>query len=92
MQTIHSSILLQNSQTGQSIALMDGEYITALRTGAVTGVAAKYLSREESSVVTIFGSGNQAGTQLEAICAVRNIKKIYVHSLDIKEKEAPVKR
>ena len=87
MQTIHSTILLQDANTGESLALMDGEYITALRTGAVSGIAAKYLSREDSSVVTIFGAGNQARTQLEAICAVRDIKKVYVHSFNESRKE-----
>ncbi len=78
--TIYSVLMLNDAETGEPIALMDAEHITALRTGAVSGLAAKYLSSEEAKIVCIFGSGVQAKTQLEAICAVRKIEKAYVFS------------
>ena len=52
-----------------------------MRVGATTAVAAKYLSREDSSALGIIGAGNQARSHAEAICAIRSINKIKVHSL-----------
>lgn len=81
MHTIFSTLMLNNSETGEPIALMDAEVITAYRTGAVTGAAARHLSNPDSKIVSLFGAGIQARSQLEAVCAVRNIEKIYVFSL-----------
>ena len=78
MKTINSVLLLNDVSTGQPIALMDAEYLTAMRTGGVCGAAAKSLAKEDSSVVSVFGAGTQGGALLEAICCVRNIKKVYV--------------
>lgn len=63
-------IILNDSWTGMPLAVMDGTYISAMRTGAVTGVGAKYLARQDSSVVAMIGNGPQAYTQLQALCAV----------------------
>ena len=68
--TIMASILLNDSQTGKPLALMEGAYITALRTGAASGVAAKYLAREDSKVVGVIGTGVQARTQVWAMSKV----------------------
>jgi ornithine cyclodeaminase/alanine dehydrogenase len=62
-------------------AFMDATYLTAMRTGAITGVAAKYLAPEGSSTVAIFGAGVQGRTQTWAACTVRNIDKVYVYDL-----------
>jgi len=75
---IHAFITVNNARTGEPIALMDGEYITALRTGAGAGLATEILARTHSSVLAIFGIGVQAHTQIEAICTVRPISKIIV--------------
>ncbi|MGE5630072.1 MAG: ornithine cyclodeaminase family protein [Caulobacteraceae bacterium] len=77
-QTIYSILMLNDMETGEPLALMDAELLTAIRTGAVSGVAAKHLARDDSKVVSIFGAGVQAKTQLEAICAVRDIERVYV--------------
>jgi alanine dehydrogenase len=82
MQTIFSTLMLNDTETGEPIALMDAEVITAFRTGAVTGAAAKHLSNTDSRIISLFGAGIQARAQLEAVCAVRNIVKIYVFSLN----------
>lgn len=63
-------IILNDSWTGMPLAVMDGTYISAMRTGAVTGVGAKYLARKDSSVVAIIGNGPQAYTQIQALCEV----------------------
>ncbi|MCF8431010.1 MAG: hypothetical protein K9G34_03635, partial [Melioribacteraceae bacterium] len=62
----------------------DGSYITALRTGAASGIATKLLSDVNAETVAIFGCGSQGKTQLEAVCNVRPIKKalLYDNNLD----------
>ena len=75
---IHAIVTLSDAQTGTPLALMDGEFITSLRTGAGAGLATEVLARPASSVLAIFGTGVQAYTQVDAICTVRPIKKIIV--------------
>lgn len=77
---INGVILLLDATTGEPKALMDASYLTALRTGAVSGLATRLLAREEASHVAIIGSGVQALTQLEAIVHVRPIKRVSVWS------------
>ncbi|MXY07469.1 MAG: ornithine cyclodeaminase [Rhodothermaceae bacterium] len=89
---IHAIVMVSDAQTGTPLALMDGEYITALRTGAGAGLATEVLSRPSSSVLAMFGTGVQANTQLEAICTVRPIKKVIVFGRSHENTEAFVKR
>jgi len=77
--TIMATVILNSPETGEPLAIMDGTYITAMRTGAASGVATKYLSRRDSKVVGVFGAGVQARTQLMAMCAVRDIERAYVY-------------
>ena len=65
----HALIILNDSWTGVPLAVMDGTYISAMRTGAVTGVGAKYLANPDSKVVGIIGCGVQAKTQIMALKA-----------------------
>ena len=62
--------------TGKVDCIMDAGYLTAVRTGAASGVATKYLAREDASVCTLFGAGGQARQQLEAVHRVRPLSKI----------------
>ena len=78
--TTQGVISLTDADTGELICIMDGSLITGMRTGAVTGVATKYLSRKDSDSVGIFGSGYQSRFQLMAICSVRNISRIVLNS------------
>ena len=75
---IQGVILLHDARTGQLLAMMDAEHLTAMRTGAASGVATNQLARADAAIVTIFGAGAQAGPQLEAVCAVRPIRQIFV--------------
>ena len=77
-----ATIVLMNSQTGQTVAVMDGGYITAMRTGAVTGLATKYLARKNSKVAGVMGAGVQARAQLWGMAAGANLEKAMVFSLD----------
>lgn len=76
--TIAAVVALFDDETGAPLALLDGAYLTALRTGAVSGVATDALSRAGSSVLTVIGAGAQALTQVAAVCAVRPIERIVV--------------
>ncbi len=78
--SINGTILLLDATTGEPLMLMDARYLTALRTGAISGLATKYFSQDLPSTVTIVGAGVQALTQLEAVAAVRQIKRVFVWS------------
>ena len=77
---IHAVVLVLDPVTGRALALMDGTWLTALRTGAIGGLAADLLAREEASVVALFGAGVQARTQLEAVRCVRDIREVRIVS------------
>jgi alanine dehydrogenase len=74
--TIHALVCLVDDATGQPLAIMDGGYVTALRTGAVSGAATDLLARPDSSVLVVIGAGVQGVTQAAAVCAVRPIGRI----------------
>ena len=65
--TVMATIILVDPKNGAPIAIMGGTWITAMRTGAAGGVAAKYLARPDSRVIGIIGAGVQARTQLMAL-------------------------
>ncbi len=71
-------ILVCEAATGQVVSVMDGGFITAMRTGAVTGVAARVMARPEATVLGLFGAGVQARTQLLAVAAVRPLSRVIV--------------
>ncbi len=85
---IHAMLMLFNAETGAPMALMDGEVITAMRTGAVSGLATRYLARKDAKIAAVIGTGAQGATQLEAVCCVRDIEKAYVFDLDQERAEA----
>lgn len=80
---IQSSILIFNSKDGSLKACFDGDEITALRTGAASGVATKFFAASKSKSLAIFGTGAQAFTQVEAMMCVRPIEKIFVFSRNL---------
>lgn len=71
-------VLLLDTETGEILSIMDGEYLTALRTGAASGLATKYFARRNAKTAAIFGCGAQGKTQLEAISSVREISKVWI--------------
>ena len=75
-----ATMVLLDAETGEVKAIMDGTYLTRLRTGALSGAATDYLSRKDSSVFALIGTGGQAESQLMAILAVRDIKEVRVYS------------
>lgn len=80
--------MIFEAESGTPLALMDAHFLTALRTGAAGGLALKYLARKEARIVTLFGSGPQARTQLEAARSVLPIERCYLISYqDPREKD-----
>jgi ornithine cyclodeaminase/alanine dehydrogenase-like protein (mu-crystallin family) len=67
---------LYRAKTGQLLALIEADYLGQMRTGAASGVATKFMARADAKSIGIIGTGLQARTQLEAICAVRAIEQI----------------
>lgn len=78
--SINGVILMLDDDTGLPLALMDAGELTAIRTAAAAGLAAKLLSRPDSRVLTIFGAGAQAPRQIEAVRTVRPIEEVRILS------------
>lgn len=85
---VPAAMVLVDPETGQVSALMDGTYLTRLRTGAVAGAAADLLAGPACPVFALFGTGGQAETQLEGVLSVRRIDlvKVYGRNADHREK------
>lgn len=79
---------LYDSATGKLLALLQGHYLGQIRTGAASGLATRYMARPNASTVGTIGTGFQAETQLEAVCAVRPIKKAKAYSRTSERREA----
>ncbi len=81
--TTMGTVLLQNPESGEVLCIMDGGYLTAVRTGAVTGVATRYLARAAAAQIAgIFGAGAQARMQLQAVAEVRRLARAYVYDVN----------
>ncbi len=83
--TIMAILIIIDPKSGAPLALMGGAWITAMRTGAASGVATKYLARKDSKTLGIIGAGVQARTQLIAIAKVRGIKEVYVYDRNMEK-------
>jgi alanine dehydrogenase len=82
-QGVRYVIGLYRASSGELLSLMDASYLTAARTGATTGLATRLITPEdEVPVVGVIGSGLEARTNLEAICAVRTVREVKVFSRD----------
>jgi ornithine cyclodeaminase len=78
--TIHGVMILLDSDTGEPMALLEAERLTAIRTGAASGLATDLLAEPDASVAAIFGAGRQAMAQLEAVSHVRPLRHVQVHT------------
>ena len=81
-------VLLFSSETGEPLAIFPDGVLQRMRVGAASGLGAKYLAREDAKTVGLLGSGWQAGSQLMAACAVRNIDLVRVFSPNKANREA----
>lgn len=73
--------------TGELMALIEADYLGQMRTGAATGVATKFMAREDARVAGLIGTGLQARTQLEAMCQARKFDEIRVFGRDQARRE-----
>jgi ornithine cyclodeaminase/alanine dehydrogenase-like protein (mu-crystallin family) len=65
--TIQGVVLLIDALSGEMLSIMDGEYLTALRTGAASGLATRFFARKDARTLALFGCGTQGRTQLDAV-------------------------
>jgi ornithine cyclodeaminase len=77
---VHAVVVLIDPGDGAPLALLDGRLLTALRTGAASGVATRHLARPEAAVLTCFGAGALAEHQIAAVLAVRPIRRVVLCS------------
>jgi ornithine cyclodeaminase/alanine dehydrogenase len=90
--TIHAMYGLMDPTVGEPLALLEGTYLTAMRTGAASALAARHLARPESRRVVCFGAGVQAGFQLRCLAAVLPIEEVEVVGRDPERARAFVER
>ncbi len=90
--TIQGTIVLADASTGVPLAIIESGSVTALRTGAATGVAAKYLARRDARTATIVGCGVQGELQLAAIAAVLPLERAWVLDTDYERAETMASR
>ena len=80
LESHQGAILLFEAERGSLLAVIDASAVTAIRTAAVSGLATRLLARKDADDLAILGSGTQAGTHLEAMSAVRNLRRVRVWS------------
>ena len=78
--TVQAIVVWFDAGTGRPLALLDGEAVTAMRTGAASGVATRLLARRDASTLAVFGAGGQAEWQISAVLAARSIDRVVVYS------------
>jgi len=85
-------VLLYDGESGDMLAMIEADRLGQMRTGAASGVATKYMSRESADTLGVYGSGWQAESQMMAICAARQIKTARVYSRNAEHREAFARR
>ncbi|MBE3556495.1 MAG: ornithine cyclodeaminase family protein [Firmicutes bacterium] len=80
-------VAVYDAHEGSLLALMDAHFLTALRTGAATGVATRLLARQKAHRVGVIGSGLEARTNLEAVCVVRPVDRVRVFSPNAQKRQ-----
>ncbi len=78
--TIHAIVVWFDAVTGRPLALLDGAAVTAMRTGAASGVSTRLLARTAAETLVVFGAGAQAAWQVRAVVAARPIQRVIVHA------------
>jgi len=85
---IQGTILLLDAKNGSLLAILDGGHVTAMRTAAASGVATKYMARQDVEQVGIFGAGIQGETHLLAMCEVSKISRALVFDVSKQKADA----
>ena len=79
LSTVTALVILLEADSGYPLAIFDGTRLTAIRTGAASGLATDLLAPAGADTLALFGAGAQARTQLVAICTVRPIRTVWVY-------------
>lgn len=87
-----AQVLLIDGTTGVVVSVLDGTYVTQLRTGAASGAAFDVLARKDAKKGAMIGTGGQAATQLEAMMAVRDLEEVKVYDLNQERLQAFVEK
>lgn len=87
-----AQVLLIDGKDGFVKAIMDGTYVTQLRTGAASGAAFDLLGRKDAKIGALIGTGGQAATQLEAMLAVRDLDEVRIFSRNAEKRDDFVKQ
>ncbi len=77
--TSFAQVVLIDAKTGGIVAVLDGTYVTQLRTGAASGACFDVLGRKDARIGALIGTGGQAATQLEAMISVRKLELVKVY-------------
>ncbi|MEH7503048.1 ornithine cyclodeaminase family protein [Neobacillus drentensis] len=80
--SVPAQMILLDGTTGEVCAILDGTYLTQLRTGAVQGAASDILAKKDAKIGALIGTGGQAATQLEAMVCVRNLQEVRVADIN----------
>lgn len=80
--TVLGTILLFDEKNGVPLAIMEAGFLTAMRTGAVSGLATRLLARDNARVHTMFGTGGMARAHAWAVACVRHVEKLILYSID----------
>ncbi len=86
--SVPAQMILLDGTTGEVCAILDGTYLTQLRTGAVQGAASDILAKEDAKIGALIGTGGQAATQLEAMVCVRNLQEVRVADINFERAKA----
>lgn len=81
--SVPATMILLKEETGEVCSILDGTWLTRLRTGAVAGAATDILARTDAKSGALIGTGGQAETQLEAMMTVRNLEEVWVYDTDL---------
>ncbi len=81
-------ITLYSTADGRPLAVLEAGLLGAIRTGAASGIATKYLANPDAAVLGVLGTGRQSPTQIQAVCAVRPIAQVLVYSRNADRREA----
>ena len=88
MDTAPAQILFIDGKTGYITAMLDGNYVTQVRTGAASGAAFQLLARKDASVGALFGTGSQAEQQLSAMLTACDLQEVRIFSRNQERRDA----
>lgn len=86
--TVQAIVVWFDAGTGRPLAMLDGAAVTAMRTGAASGVATRLLARPDAATLAVIGAGAQAEWQIRAVLAARPIRQVLVHARSADGREA----